>query len=146
MNTMTTKEKLISLLRYVGINGVFGASLYFGFIETNHEYAEGAENLALFIGWAMGVIGTLVLLAFAADKAESNENKGQYAETIARSGYQSIVPHEIDLVYDVAVLGIFIFYGHYVLAFFYILSIYAGKAIRDTPKNVMLKNLRSQKP
>ena len=139
-----TKAKLIGLIKYVVLNSIFAAALYFGFIDVGHEYAEGANNFAVFIGWCYVVIGLIVIVGLTIDEQENNPRKGELTEKLARTMTPSVVPFAFDLMYDLCVLAIFIWFGHYVLAAFYITSIYAGKALRNVPKDVMLRNLKSQ--
>jgi hypothetical protein len=102
---------------------------------------DGFENLALFIGWITGIVGTIVLIGITLDKQPSA--KGELIESLMRQN-PSVVPFTIDLVFDIGVLVAFVWTGHYVLVFFYLMSIYAGKEIRDLPKDIMLNKLKSQ--
>ncbi len=104
------------------------------------EYADGLENLALFMGWATGIAGSLILLALSLENSKGGHD---LAETLARHT-QSPVPFVVDCAFDILVATAFVFTGHIVLALFYIVSIYAGKAVRDIPKDIMLRNLKSQ--
>jgi len=127
-------------LRYIVINSIFAAALYYGFIVE--EPIEGAKNIALFMGWVTAVISLLFMVALMVDGAEANEDKGKIKEKLAREMPKSVIPFPIDLMYDLCVTCVFIWFGHYVLAFFYIISIFVGKELRDIPKNLVLKNLK----
>ena len=124
-------------LRYIIINTIFASSIYFGFFCG----INGAANLALFMGWITGILGCITLLAIGIDNSESG--KGEFIELMSRQD-PPVVPFWFDLIFDIAVTAAFIWSGHYILAIFYIISIYAGKAIRDIPKDLMLKKLKSQ--
>jgi hypothetical protein len=133
-----TRKQLISIPRYIIINGIFAAAIYFGFFEA----VEGAKNLALFIAWLTGLFGVLVLFALWIDSLEDYSHHGELREQFSRHE-QSVIPWPVDLLFDVCVTLVFIWFGHYVLSIFYILSIAAGKQLRNIPKDVMLKNLKS---
>lgn len=138
-----SKTKIALLwLRYIVINVVFAAAIYFGMFAELHggTNINGAENLALFMAWLTGILGTVILIGLAAEKANKSTN---YSEVLARSD-PSVVPFEVDLVFDICVTLAFVWTGHIVLVFFYILSIYAGKQVRDIPKNMVLNKLMSQ--
>jgi len=128
------------VLRYIVINSIFAAALYYGFMVA--EPIEGAKNIAVFMGWITAVIALVYLLALVVDDIETNPKKGEMREKLAREMPESVIPFPIDLVYDIGVTCVFVWFGHYVLAFFYIISIFVGKSIRDLPKNLVLKNLQ----
>lgn len=128
-----TKTKTYMWCRYIVINAIFATAIYFGLFLG----ITGAENLALFMAWITGILGTLLLIGLALDK------DGAMEESLSRSE-PSPVPFWFDFIFDIGVSLAFIWTGHYMLVIFYIFSIAAGKAIRDVPKNVMLKKLKSQ--
>jgi len=125
--------------RYIVVNTIFAACLYYGFFEQ----VEGAKNVALFMAWITGLLGVLIMFGLFIDDLDNNDNKGDLRETFARMP-QSVIPFPIDLAFDLALTCTFIWFGHYILALFYIVSIYAGKAVRDVPKNMILNKLKSQ--
>jgi hypothetical protein len=124
-------------LRYFAINGLFVTCIYFGLFMG----VEGAANVALFMGWVTGIMGTILMLAIAVDSRPSAE--GDLIESLSRQD-PSPIPFWFDLMFDLCVVFAFVWTGHYILTFFYVISISAGKTMRDIPKNVMLRKLRSQ--
>jgi len=137
-----SKHPVYLFTRYVVINSIFAAALYYGFIVE--EPIEGAKNIAVFMGWVTVAISLLFMFALMIDGAESNDKKGEMKEKLAREMPKSVIPFPIDVLYDLCVTGVFIWFGHYVLAFFYIISIFVGKELRDIPKNLVLKNLQKK--
>lgn len=120
--------------RYILINGIFGAAVYFGLI-TGHD---NAANVALFMGWIASIMGCLIILGLWLEK---QNNSTELSDMLARQD-PSIVPYPIDLTFDALVTLAFAWSGHYILAGFYIVQMMACKELRDIPKNVMLRTLR----
>ena len=127
---------------YLFANGIFAASIYYGLVLGEHEYAEYAANLALFMGWVTAFFGGIVWLALALNTGY--RKPGDYIEYVSRQD-PSPIPFEVDLVFDICVCIAFIITGHQVLTIFYIISIFAGKKMRDIPRDEMLNKLQGQK-
>lgn len=130
------------VVRYFVVNGVFAASIYYGMFAELFDGVNiaGAENLALFMAWVTGILGSVVAIAFAVEKSKGTQ---EYSEIVARSD-PSPIPFWFDLLFDMCVCAALVWTGHYILVLFYIVSIYAGKALRDVPKNMVLNKLMSQ--
>jgi len=137
-----SQNPVYRLFQYLVVNGITAAGFYYGLIVD--EPIEGALNISLFICWATVVLCFIVMLGLIVDGAESNDKKGEMRQKIAREMPKSVVPFAIDLMYDIGVLCVLVWFGYYVLAAFYIMTIYVGKELRDIPKNLVLKNLTGQ--
>lgn len=123
-------KTVLLVVRYIIINGIFAVSLYYGFFEG----VNGAKNVALFFGWVSGIFGTFIFAGLAIDS-------GKFSKELAKS-VQPAVPFVIDLIFDMGVLCIFVWFGHYILGMFYLVQIVAGKKIRDVPKKVVMDKLK----
>lgn len=126
------KNQIWRTTRYFIINAVFVAALYYGYVEG----VDGAENLALFMGWITAILGIFVLLSAAADRKK-------FAEIVYKNNYLPPVPLWFDVIFDLGVAAVFAWNAHYVLAVLYMFSIVAGKEMRDAPKAVTLQTLMS---
>jgi len=131
-------KTLIPWARYFLINGIFAASIYFGLFLG----IEGPTNLALFMGWVTGILGTAFLIILLLAGYAGIYDK--FEESVSRTGSPLVVPFWFDLIFDLCVVAAFVWTGHYILTIFYIISIIVGKIIRDIPKNVVLRTLTSQ--
>jgi len=123
--------------RYIVINGIFAACIYFGFFVG----IEGAANVAVFMAWLTGLAGLLMWVGITLDSLE--HAKGELIDMLSRRD-PSPVPFWFDATFDIIVVGAFIWSGYYWVTFFYIISIQAGKMLRDIPADIMLKKLKSQ--
>jgi len=79
------------LFKYLTINCVFSALLYFGYIEE----IEGAENVALFIAWVAS-IATL----FSGDSTAAD----------IKSGKLPLVPRQVAVLFDFGVVCVFVWF------------------------------------
>jgi len=127
----------VSWARYIAINTGFVACIYYGFFLG----IDGAANVAVFIAWWTGLTGVIFAIGITLDSAE--HAKGELLDMLARRE-PSVVPFWFDLTFDIAVVTAFIWSGYYWVTFFYIISIHAGKMLRDLPADIMLKKLKSQ--
>ena len=132
------KSKTGRIIHYIALNSIFAASIYYGLFQGH----EGAANLAVFMGWMTGIMGTLVLVALSIN--QKKRAPGDYIEFMGRQD-PSPIPYAVDLMFDICVCIAFIWTGYQWLTLFYIVSIFAVKAMRDVPKNEMLNKLQGQK-
>ena len=136
------QSKIARWLWYIAVNGIFAGSIYYGLILGTGEYTSYAANLALFMGWVTAFFGGIILLAITINSGR--RRPGDYIEFVSRQDI-SPIPFEVDLVFDIGVCIAFIITGHQVLTIFYIISIFAGKKMRDIPRDEMLNKLQGQK-
>jgi hypothetical protein len=132
---MTTKQ-IKAMAYYIIINGIFAVCLYYGFFEG----VGGAKNVALAIGWFMGILSLLVLLALNIPRTRK-----AYARALYEQEWQPSVPYAVDVVYDLCVLFIFVWFGHYFLSVFYLLSMVATKGIREVGKEYTFETLITER-
>ena len=123
--------------RYIVINSAFVACIYYGFFEG----IEGAANVAVFMAWFTGIAGLIFWIGITLDSLENA--KGEMLDMLARRD-PSVVPFWFDLTFDIGVVLAFVWSGYYWVTFFYLISIQAGKMLRDLPADIMLKKLKSQ--
>ena len=135
------QSKITRWVWYLIANGIFAGSIYYGLILGKGEYASYAANLALFMGWVTAFFGVLVLTALTINAGR--RRPGDYIEFVSRQD-PSPIPFELDLVFDICISIAFIITGHQVLAIFYIVSIFAGKKMRDVPRDELLNKLMGQ--
>lgn len=94
----------MKLLKYLAINGVFTASLYFGFIEE----IGGALNLAYFMAWWAIIVS---FCAYSDDAKELMQETGRP------------VPEWFDVVFDLCVVAVLVWYGAIATGLFYAIHI-----------------------
>ncbi len=127
---MKINKILIKRARYIIINIVFAISIYYGFFEN----IEGALNVALFMAWGMGILGTIILLGFWSDYNRT-------AKILYTDGYTPSAPFWFDCLFDLCVLVVFVYFGYIWLSIFYTLGIVAGGVVRDSQKDLTLQSL-----
>jgi len=89
------------LFGYLLLNGIFITALYFGFIVG----VTGALNIAVFMGWFVAILSW----AYLSDEV---------INTLAEKGV--LVPKELDFLLDLGITLTFVYFGHFVLSFFYL--------------------------
>ncbi len=94
---------------WVGINGAFGALLWFGLVEG----VEGARNLGLFLAWANVILSFFMLVP---DAQEAMAKKGRS------------VPKAASVTFDLAVTGLLVWCGAWVTGAAYALHIMLQEA------------------
>lgn len=125
--------------RYLGINSLFAVCIYFGFFAP--ELIEGAANVAVFMAWGTGILGAFILIVITLDSRP--DAKGDLLEIFTRMD-PSVVPFWFDVIFDFCVVIAFIWSGYYWVSVFYLVSIHAGRILRELPQDIMLKKLKSQ--
>lgn len=74
-----------------------------------------------------------------------NSNRAHLAKELYKSGYEPSTSFIIDQVLDICILGVFLWFGHYVLSIFYAISVVAGKEIRTVGKEYTFESLVKEK-
>lgn len=115
-------------VRWGILNGIFAVSIYYGFFEG----VSGAENIALFMGWFTGVVGTIAFLSEYVRK----ETIKSLLEKEAK-----MVPYPIDLTFDLVVIGVFIWTGMVWLPIMYLLSMFGSYRLQKDLKEWAGKSL-----
>ena len=122
-----------SLPRYLFINGIFATCIYFGFFGG----IEGAKNIALFIAFISGLYGLILGAVLLHDREDFLKSLGK--------NYKPTVPLFIDLIFDIPVLFIFIWYGHYAIATLYSTCIMTMIELRKAYINQIFDILKKDK-
>lgn len=132
-----SKSRFRRIVSYTAINGLFAASMYLGFFQN----VPGAKNAALFWGWVVAILGTFVWLVvmIAREKMASEIAKNDL------SGDGPVIPEWIDVPFDIAVLVVFVWFGHFVLGFFYFMQILGLHEVRKLPLEHTFNVMRSKK-
>lgn len=91
------------LFGYLLLNGIFITALYYGFIVG----VAGALNIAVFMGWFVAILSWF----YASDEV---------IDTLAKKGL--VVSKELDFLFDLGITLTFVYFGHFVLSFFYLLG------------------------
>jgi hypothetical protein len=94
------------LLRYIVINSIFAACLWFGVLGES----DGAENVALFIAWTISLFSLFTL----SDK---------FMTPFLEKGMPRSVPQWFDAGFDIAVVMVFVWDGRFIIGFFYLLHL-----------------------
>jgi hypothetical protein len=97
-------SNLIKVSKYLLVNSIFSASLYYGYVE----HVEGAERIALAIAWFC-----IVISWFA--------NTEQAIKVIQEN--PSLIPAWLDRSFDFIVTAAFFWFGSVWTASFYLLHI-----------------------
>ena len=97
-------SNLTKVSKYLLINSIFTASLYYGYVES----VEGAENIALAIAWFIIIVSWLAL-------------SDEFVQQLRKN--PSITPKWIDQPFDLAVASIFFWFGAEWTGAFYLLHI-----------------------
>lgn len=111
-------------IRYFVINGIFAACIYYGFYEN----VEWAKNIGLFVALIVGIIGVLGAIGFMLNEEQMNE---QLAKTL--NGKFFGAPQWFDMLFDIAVVFVFVTNGHIFLSILYMVQIYTSFKIRVAP-------------
>lgn len=115
---MTLKEKLMAWQRYILINGIFGVSVWYGYVEG----VQFAENVAIFGIIALTIISILVLSLVLAIRLVMNTPSFtvESAKSFVDKHKVSPIPKWIDVLYDMCILVVLSGTGHLWLAGFYL--------------------------
>lgn len=116
------------------MHGLFALAVYLGFFEN----IEGAKNIAVGVGWLLGVVGVMALVAISI-------NREIMAREMYKNNYMPSVPFVIDAAFDLVIVSVFLWFGHQWLSAFYIIQIIAGKAIRDITKEYTFEMLQKDR-
>jgi len=137
MNIQDKFKTAVGWTRYTIINALFVGCIYFGLFEGH----DGAANVALFLGWftVAAAIFIMTIRAIAAYAGVSDA----FNEQMSRME-PSVIPFWFDAIFDTLIVLAFVYTSYQVLAVFYVFSIFTGKLIRDIPKDLVLKKLKSQ--
>lgn len=92
------------IIRWLLVNGIFGASIYFGLFLGN----EGAENIAYFIAWWCFILS---LFCFNDTVAKQMQKKKRF------------IPRSVDCVFDAIITFCFIYHGGIATGIFYAIHI-----------------------
>jgi len=106
---------------YFLFNGLFIACLYLGFV--NH--IEGAKDVALFMAWVIAGIGMIGWFVLDTAPAE-----------FVSEGKSFSVPHALDVMLDMIALIFIVWFGHYVLGIFYLISIIFRMTFREAVEKI----------
>ena len=123
-------------LRYIVINGIFVACLYYGFAEG----MDGPLNVALAIGWITAVLGIIILLAFVADEEKMT---AKIAEELEKKDAKFGMPKWFDVIFDIAVTITFLWFGHIFLSVLYGLHILGGIKVRNAKTMSLYNTLKN---
>lgn len=137
---MNWKKRLGLIARYVFINGIFGTCIYLGFYGelagVSAETSEGAKNIGLFMAWVTGILSFVIVIALLGARDKMVDELGKE--------YEPSVPYIIDLVFDLFIIGTIIWFGHYVLAAFYLCNMWSVVEMRKLPGELILKKLKAK--
>ena len=99
----------MSKLKWTIVNGLFLLVFYFGYFEE----VDGAKRLALFMAW----VSILLSFFMCADPVvEKMKEKGRR------------VPEKLSVSYDLLVTCLFVWFGAWITACFYLLHIFLQEA------------------
>ena len=132
--------KIWKILRYIILNALFGGVIYYGFFEN----VSGARNVALFWGWVVALLGTFVWIVILVAREKMAEGIAQASFDNGSLGSVGSVPAWIDVVYDICVLAVFVWFGHYILGIFYFLQILGLFEVRKLPQEFTITQLRKK--
>jgi len=95
----------MNLIKYVIVNGLFGASVYYGFFEG----VEGALNIAYFYAWLCSIVSLLAT--------------EETVKALAEKGKKPSVPKWINAVFDISISCVFVWFGAWVTGLFYMIHL-----------------------
>jgi hypothetical protein len=102
-------------IKWVAINGLFAAGIYFGF----YEGIEGAKNVTMLIAWATIVMS----FSYLTDAVKESFKKSERS-----------MPASVNVIYDLAVACAFAWFGAWVTAAFWLLHLVMQEAAWDEAK------------
>ena len=75
------------------------------------------------MGWVLAISGTLVYIAMAIDEEE-------FISRVSKREMSSPIPLWFDVSFDIVMVSIFVWFGHYVLGVFLVIALTAGYNMR----------------
>lgn len=111
----------MKLIRYIVFNLIFAACIYFGLFEG----VEGAKNVVLFVAWLSGIV-SLVCLSDTVVEAMKDQ--------------QPSVPRWIDIIYDIFIVAVFVWFAYWLTAIVYMIHIILLQGMWEKIEKMKVKN------
>jgi len=99
----------MNIFRWFLANGVFGACIYLGL----YHGIDGARNVALFWAWFGFVISIAAMQDAVIDSLRQKINNNEW-----------LMPRHIDVIFDLACVCAFVWYGHLFTGIAYLIHIF----------------------
>jgi len=119
MISTKNKERFKQISIWTLVNGFFLFCLYLGTIHNMKEFT----NVGIFIGWFTGILGCSLFIKSIRDEAVKSRTAPSY------------INKKVDNTLDVLITIIFAANGYIILAFVYLLHIYAINLFKDDLDN-----------
>jgi len=113
-------NKINKVLKYIIFNATFAIFIYYGLVLDN----AGAANVAIFVGWITSLLGLLMLIPDIRETVISDKLEKKTLEL-------SDVPRTFDLVLDISICILFVYYGYFLLSIIYLLHIIGLNLYKD---------------
>jgi hypothetical protein len=105
---------------------------------------QGAKNITLFVLWALsitGAIGALILMVLGIGDTELQEAvKKQATKEVPYT-----LPQWLDVTMDIFILSVIVWFGHWVLGIFFLITVTAHNIFRYHVTNYLFELIRNPK-